>query len=366
MKVAVYTGSRSEYGLLLPVLRALRADPDVELLILIGGSHTDPAHGMTGEQVSRDGFDACVAQSLWQSHAGGAPLRAQASEVGVQLIGVAEALDEIKPDWLLVYGDRGETLGAAIAAHYQRIPITELAALALTTNRDAQMLMDERSTCARVPHPVFVGLPSLDRDDVQRAHERCPILGTSGAPVALLALNPEPPTLIATQGEHGPVTLGLTAYVQAAVVLRCLRDAGCHIIATTPNSDPGNDETLACYAEWGVAVRPPMAPHEYYELLATVSGHQHGGFMIGNSSSAIKEAPAFGIPVVDVGDRQSGRNGPHRYRPGWHPLQIGNAIKAALSPDGQARAQANRGTDYGYGDGRAGTRVVAALKGAKR
>ena len=93
MKVTVYTGSRSEYGLLLPVLRALHADPEIDLQILIGGSHTDARHGLTGEQVHRDGFTACVASSLWQSLPGGSALKAQASEVGVQLVGVAEALD---------------------------------------------------------------------------------------------------------------------------------------------------------------------------------------------------------------------------------------------------------------------------------
>ncbi len=385
MKVAVYTGSRSEYGLLLPVLRALRADPEIELLILIGGSHTDPAHGMTGEQVSRDGFDACVAQSLWQSHAGGAPLRAQASEVGVQLIGVAEALAEIKPDWLLVYGDRGETLGATIAAHYQRVPIahleagdtcgacmpdertrwaiSELATLMLTTNRDAQALFEAAMLELRGKRAVFVGLPNID--DLKYAQPTA-VPGADGKPLALLALNPEPPTIFATESEHGPVTVATTYHAQAAMVVSRLRDAGCHIVATTPNSDPGNDETRAYYDEQGITVLSPMAPAEYYSLLAAVAEHPHGGLMIGNSSSAIKEAPALGIPVVDVGERQAGRNGPHRYRPGWHPLRIRNAIKAALSIEGRARARVTRYADYGYGDGRAGTRVVAALKEHRR
>ncbi len=358
MKVAVYTGSRSEYGLLLPVLRALNADPAVELQVLIGGSHTDPRHGLTGEQVNADGFSAVVGLAVYRQNAGAAgALEEQGNEVFVQGFGVAHALRETRPDWLLVYGDRAEALGAAIAAHYQRVPvahleagdtcgacmpdertrwaITSLAALALTTNEQASRAVRVRCPDAAVE---LVGLPSLDllraghHDDPSAVADALRL--DPARPVVLVAENPTP-------GEDSSLTWKAAASI------------GAQVLRTTPNADPGNE----AIAEGALA---PMRPGMYYGLLRALAQHPAGACMAGNSSSAIKEAPFVGLPAVDVGERQRGRlRSPHTR---WAPRDIEHIAGALMSAVGDVPGV--KAWD-GYGDGCAGERVVRALKGER-
>ena len=357
MKVAVYTGSRSEYGLLLPVLRALHADPAVELQVLIGGSHTDPRHGLTARQVFADGFDVCMA--IAQQNVNGADAQqAQANELFVQGIGVTNALAAQRPDWLLVYGDRAEAMGAAIAAHYQRVPvahleagdtcgacmpdertrwaITSLAALALTTNEQASRAVRVRCPEAAVE---LVGLPSLD---LLRAGDH----DDPGAVADALHLDPRRPVVLVAENPAPGEDSSLTWKAAAAI--------GAQVLRTTPNADPGNE----AIAEGALA---PMRPGMYYGLLRALAQHPAGACMAGNSSSAIKEAPFVGLPAVDVGERQRGRlTSPSAYR--WAPRDqqaIADAMRRAI------RTRPGGGWWTDYGDGCAGARVVRALKGER-
>lgn len=360
MRVCVFTGSRSEYGLLRPVILALRDAYDTT--ILVGGAHTRAEHGGTVGHIAADGLDALIYRSVWTSD-DSASLHAQASGVGVQTIGCAEALASHRPDCLLVYGDRSEALAAAVAAHYQAIPvahleagdttaggmpddrtrdaITSLATLALTTNEPA------RQRCEQAfPHALAtcVGLPSIDT-----LRAAMPIYPVRDRPTILLAQNPWP-------GDH---------HDQIRQTLRALSVIGAYVIATRPNGDPGSAAYLeALTGAPGVEVLSQLPPADYYALLASLAAMASPAVMVGNSSSALKEAPYAPLPVVDIGPRQAGRlRSPLTLHAEHNALAIAAAITTAMAPLYRNAVRAQGWT--GYGTGKAAEGVAQSLEAAR-
>lgn len=357
-RVCVYTGSRSEYGLLRPVLLALRDVHDTT--ILVGGSHTREDRGQTAKHIAADGLDALVYGSVWSPSESGQGLRSQAAGVGLQTVGCAEVLHELAPDLLIVYGDRSEALAATVAAHYLGIPIAHIEAGDVTMGgmpddrtRDAITALSSLALCTSepaavraamlTPHPpVVVGLPNLDV--IRQAK---PLLGFEDRPTVLLAINPWP-------GDHR---------AQIAEVLQGLASVhGLRVLATRPNGDPGSDVYESALEQApGVTVLPHMPPADYAALLVTLGRHMDAGTaMVGNSSSALKEAPTAGLPVVDIGPRQAGRlRSPLTLHAPAERRAIAWAVTAALAP-GYRQAVRDQGWT-GYGSGNAAQAVVGAI-----
>lgn len=366
MRISVVTGSRADYGLLAPLLRRLEATPGFDTGLLVTGAHLSMSHGRTASEIAADGFrvDAEIALSLDDDTAVGT-----SAAFAAAVTGVAAALARLCPDLVVVLGDRYEILAAAVASQIARVPVAHLHGGECTLGAVDDTF---RHAVTKLSLLHFVSTKEY-RDRVIRMGEdpeRVHCVGALGldnirklAPLSRTELEER---LEFDLGERylavtfHPVTLESDSLAQNRSLLDALNahsDLRC--VFTRPNADTGNLELAALVERW-VAKRPARATlvtslgsRAYLSLVREAAA------VVGNSSSGILEAPALGVPVVDIGSRQWGRIRPPSviHCPPDRDA-IASAIAEAISPEWRALA-AHASTPYG--DGHAAERIVAVL-----
>lgn len=361
-KICVVTGTRADYGLLKPLLAELRDDPAASLQTVVTGMHLAPEFGLTYRQVEGDGFliDARVESQLASDTGVGA-----AKSLGLGVIGMADALARLAPDILVLLGDRYETFAAAQAALLLRLPvahiaggdttegafdealrhaITKMAALHFVTNEAARKRVIQ---LGEDPARVYnFGSPGLD---TLRLLEPA----TRGALEAELGLKLRAKTLLVT---YHPVTLEAESASGYAALLEVL--AGLEpefgFVFTGANADPEGralrELTTAFVAQFPERARHfPSLGARYLQLM------RHANVVVGNSSSGLYEAPSFGVPTVNIGDRQRGRpKADSVFDAAPDAASVRRALSAAL-------ARGVQPTLNPYGDGHAAPKIKAVL-----
>lgn len=362
MRICVVTGTRADYGLLRPVLRRLQEHAHHELQVVATGAHLSPEFGLTAAQIEEDGFtiDARVEMLLSSDTPVGVT-----TSMGLGTIGVAEALDRLAPDLLLVLGDRYEILAAVQAALVARVPVAHLSGGDVTEGAIDDAI---RHAVTKMSHLHLVTNEDAARRVMQMGEDpnRVVVAGNPGLD-DLLAFSPlSRPELQATLGlrlrprnllvTYHPVTLAEESPREAsAALLGALDDLGDEIgiVITLPNADPAGRVLIDAAREFAAArdhvvAHSSLGQERYWSVLKAVDA------VVGNSSSGLTEAPAVGVATVDIGERQRGRlRAPDTL---WAPPrrdEIATAIRRALE---QERAVASP-----YGDGHATDRVLAAL-----
>lgn len=346
-RVAVFTGTRAEYGLLAPVLRLLEQSDDIELSLIVAGAHLSLLHGMTIDAIVADGFqvDARVEMLL----ASDSPTAATKS-VGLTIIDLATHLDRLRPDLLVVLGDRYEVLAAVTAATIMGIPVAHIHGGELTEGAFDDSI---RHAITKMSHLHFVATPEFGRrvaqmgEDSERIH-------VVGAP-ALDTIRTLSPVSVAELSRHVGLELSSPVIVVAyhpstipgedpAAAVRTLLGAvdkidDATVVCSLPNADPRFDsvrEILLDYAaDRATATAVTSIGHERYLSLL-----RHAAVLIGNSSAGIIEAPVLGTPVVNVGQRQKGRPASDSViSVAIEPGEIDSALQLALSPEFRARVR---------------------------
>lgn len=314
-KVAVFTGTRAEYGLLYWLLKDLQQDSEIELQLLVSAMHLSPEFGMTYQQIEADGFTITekVEMLLSSDSAVGT-----AKSIGLGVLGFADALERMKPDVLVVLGDRFEALAVTQAAMILRIPIahihggeitegayddairhaiTKLSLLHFTSteaHRNRVIQLGEHPS--RVFNVGAVGLDHLQRSEMLSLAELS----------ASLNFKLEQPYFLVT---YHPVTLASEpAKASFENLLKALDAFPQHqIILTYPNADDGGREIiplLEAYAKQQpsrVLAIPSLGQKRY------LSAVKYAAAVVGNSSSGIIEVPSFKVLTVNIGERQRGR-----------------------------------------------------------
>jgi UDP-hydrolysing UDP-N-acetyl-D-glucosamine 2-epimerase len=364
--ICVVTGGRAEYGLLQPVMEDIRACPDLQLQLIVTGTHLEPRFGMTVGQIEADGFAIDARIPLGLEHDAPADIiRAMA----VCLTGVSDALERLTPDLILVLGDRYEIFAAAQAALIHGVPIahiaggdvtegafdeslrhalTKLAHLHLTTNAQAAERVARMGEEGWRIHVVgSPGLDQLRRLELLRGEALETALGATLGERNLLVTY-HPVTLETDRGLAGFKALlgGLDAVPRAIVKW-----------ITRPNADPGGMAIEAALDQWSagredVRVFASLGQVRYLSLMAQVDA------VIGNSSSGLYEAPSLGVPTVDVGDRQKGRLAAASViRCPAEPGAVADSVRSAFDLDCTHAANP-------YGDGDSARRIVEILRNA--
>ena len=338
--IAVFTGSRAEYGLLRHLIASIGSDPDLNLRLIVSGSHLSASHGSTLAEIEADGNQpaALVPLALDQT-----PPPSMAALSAEALAGVAQALECLQPELLILLGDRYEAFAAAAAAHLVGIPvlhlhggettegaiddrlrhaITQLSTWHFTA---AEPYRQRLIAMGQPPERVFTVGPMV-LDGLLAAPPACRSafeLSTGyrfGSRNLLITYHPE--TLLADRG-----VAGFEALLQALEVTPC------HVLFTHPNADAGRDQLLAllmAFAQrhhqrcWTV---PSLGQQSYLAALQLFEA------VAGNSSSGVIEAPLLGLPVLNIGGRQSGRL---RHGVGVHdaladPSEIATGLEKVLS-----------------------------------
>ena len=313
-KIAVVTTNRADYGILLPLLRAIRSDKKLRLRLLVSGSHLSPEFGMSVRQIEDDGFP--LAEKIEMLLSSDSP-DGIAKSIGLGVIGFAQAYARSRPDLLVVLGDRYEMYAAALAAVPFKIPMAHIHGGEITRGAMDDAL---RHSLTKLSHLHFVSTENYARR-VQQLGEAPENITVCGA-LALdnlkhfqllsaekletsLGLKPDRQTLLAT---FHPVTLQFEQTErQITEVLKAIKKTGLPILFTQPNPDTSGRlveerirQFLAGYPQGRLVSN--LGIHRYFSLMSIV------GAMVGNSSSGILEAASFGLPVVNIGERQAGRD----------------------------------------------------------
>lgn len=374
--IAVFTGNRAEYGLQVPIIRAIDAHPDLDYRLLVSGAHLDSNFGRTLEEIKADGFTV-HAEIKIEMDAVSALSTPRA--IGTGVLAMSRVLADIKPDVLVVYADRFEGFAAVIAGSQMNVPtahieggdlteggalddsvrhaMTKLSHLHFTTNEQATnriLAMGEE------PWRVHtVGFPAIDLIQDGKFASPQEITET-------LKLDLQKPVVLFTQ--HSVTTEVDSAAPQtmpSIAALRALADDGAQIVMTYPNNDAGG-AAIAKLLEQAAAgdprlmLRRSLGRHMYHGVLALARQPDMRVVCAGNSSSGIKETPAFGCATVNIGSRQSGRlRGDNVLDADYDAAAITAALRRALFDDA-FRQQAKNGVNP-YWRGGAGVRVAEIL-----
>lgn len=367
-KICVVTGSRAEYGLLYWLMKEIQADPGLELQLIVTGMHLSPEFGSTYKVIEEDGFkiDAKVEMLLSSDTPVGV-----AKSVGLGTIGFADTYDRLKPDIVVVLGDRFEILAAAQAAMVAEIPIAHISGgevtegaiddsirhavtkmsyfhfVATEVYRARVIQMGEQPS--RVINCGDPGLDNLERLMLLSREELAQSLGFPlGANYFLVTYHP------ATLGNLDPVSAmqELTAALDWFPQIQ--------IVITKPNADAGGRELGKMVDEY--AIRHPGRVYACTSLgqLRYLSAMKHCAAVVGNSSSGIVEAPGLKKPTVNIGDRQKGRLRASSIVDCAESAQaIVEAIDTALSVE---FAQVVSQTESLYGNANASSQIKEFLK----
>ncbi|MBI4064624.1 MAG: UDP-N-acetylglucosamine 2-epimerase (hydrolyzing) [Elusimicrobia bacterium] len=364
--IGVVTTGRCDYGIYRPILRRIEQDRDLELRLYVTGMHLAPQFGRTLHFIQEDGFKIheCIKTILSSDSPEGL-----AKSMGLTTLGFAQAYKRERPDILLIQGDRFDIYGAVLAALPFNIPIAHMHG-----GESTEGLIDEaiRHSITKMSHLHFVSTPVYARRVIQMGEEPWRVT-VSGAPsldnlksAKLLnfkelsrkyGVSQDQPFLLAT---FHPETLTWDKtrfHVQE--FLSALEKSGAFVLLTHPNADTGG--RLAAEMVKNFAAGAKNA--KFFENLGTTdyfSLMSHAGAMVGNSSSGIIEAASFGLPVVNVGERQRGRfHGSNVLNVSCSRAEILGGIQKALSPEFRKKLA---GLKNPYGDGRAAEKIVAKLK----
>jgi len=375
--IAIFTGNRAEYGLQFPILRAVDKHPDLDYRLLVSGAHLDENFGHTLDEIRNDGFhiDAEVKIEMDASS-----LFATAQAIGSGILEISKVLASLKPDMMVVYADRFEGLAAVIASTQMNIPtahieggdlteggalddsvrhaMTKLSHLHFTTNQQASnriLGMGEESWRVHT-----VGFPAIDLISEGRYAKADEVFERLG-------LNPGQPIVLFTQ--HSVTTEFDHAVAQLLPSLKAIEElaaTGVQVILTYPNNDAGGRQIidrLEAFRErkvFNTQVHRSLGRHLYHGVLALARNPELRVACVGNSSSGLKETPAFGCPTVNIGSRQEGRlRGENVLDADYSSADIASAIRRCLF-DGDFR-RVCRCAENPYWLGDAGPKIAHVL-----
>ena len=362
--IAVVTTSRADYSHLYWPLRDLAAHPDVDLKLIVLAAHLSPEFGSTVDEIERDGFAiASRIEFLLSSDTD----VGMAKTLGLAILGLTDALAQMRPDLLLLIADRYEMLAPASVALTLRIPVAHIEGGEISEGAIDDAV---RNALTKMAHIHFTstdkararvismgeepwrvhraGAPSLDHI------RRSTLLTREELQQALGLVLGEDVTVVA----YHPVTLFKDTTAEADAVFTALEDLHGQIIFCYPNADAGSHALMdriksfcATHTDAHLFINLPAIT--YWSLLREAAA------LLGNSSSGIMEGASFGLPVVNVGIRQQGRER------GLNILDADATVESICAQLAAARQPAFRErlrfAGNIYGDGHAAERIVDVL-----
>jgi GDP/UDP-N,N'-diacetylbacillosamine 2-epimerase (hydrolysing) len=313
-KICIVTGTRAEYGLLRWVMQGIKDESELELQVIATGMHLSPEFGLTFREIEKDGFQINRNVEMLTSSDSSVGI---AKSMGLGLIGFADALNELKPDLIVVLGDRFEIFAAVSAALVARIPVAHLHGGEKTEGAFDEAL---RHSITKMSHLHFVAAEEYRQRVIQLGENPDKVFVVGGLGVdnikrlKLLNRAELEASIDFKLGQKNllitfhPVTLeNSTSVKQMSELLETLAPlTDTQLIFTMPNAD-NDGRTLIKMVQQFVAKHPNARSYtslgqlRYLSCIAQVDG------VIGNSSSGLTEVPSYGKGTINIGDRQRGR-----------------------------------------------------------
>lgn len=343
-KIAYLTGTRAEFGLMDNILTALDKDPDWQLQLLVTGMHLMDEFGYTISEIDKKFKVAGAIEAIFAKD----DRESMARFIAKCLSGVTEKLIELKPDMVIILGDRGEQLAMATSAAYLNIPIVHLHGGEITTTiddkiRNANALLADwhlsptKKSCQRLiemginkKRVQFVGAPGLDEVNLINVAKKTDLI--------IILQHPDENEAEAAK--------------QIRKTLEATLKFNLPVVAIYPNADAGGRSMIKVINEYKdkIQVHKSLTRHKFLELLAQAK------ILVGNSSSGLIEAPSLAVTTVNVGPRQKGREKAKSVIDvDYDQKQIENAIAKGLKT--KIAKVVNP-----YGDGKTTPRVIKFLK----
>jgi GDP/UDP-N,N'-diacetylbacillosamine 2-epimerase (hydrolysing) len=365
-KIAVVTGTRAEYGILLPVLKAIENEPGLSLSLVVTGMHLSHDFGYTVDEIEKDGFEIAARVNMLPEDD---TLSAMAKSIGTGITGMVQVWEKLKPDIILVLGDRVEPLAAAIAGAYMNIAVAhihggdaswggldEYARHAITklshihfpaTKTSAERIKKMGEDEWRIH---MVGSPALDAIMNEEILAR-------EALIEKLGMDLQEPLILMVQ--HPVTTQVEEASSQIRETLDAVAEMAYQTIVIYPNSDAGGKRMIPIIKEYEDKYKfiqsiKSLPRKEYLSLMKIAS------VMLGNSSSGIIDALALGLPSVNIGIRQQGRErGDNVIDVAHNKAEIISAVRKSLEMKNKPNLYNKNANPYG--DGSASEKIVEVL-----
>ena len=368
-KVCVVVTARPSYSRVKTALQAIREHPELELQLVLAASSLLDRYGNVSQVIENDGFE--IDARVYMVLEGENPT-SMAKTTGLGLLELATVFDNLKPDVVTTVADRYETLATAVAASYMNIPVAHIQGGEVTGSIDEKV----RHAVTKLSDLHFVATEKA-RERVIRMGEEPATVHTTGCPSVDLAAQilDQPTQAVDVIKKYGGVGPGLdlsggylmvlqhpvtTEYTlarqQVTETLCAVRDLNLPTLWFWPNVDAGSDGTSSGIRAFRELEKPTnmhflknTVPLDFLRLL-------HGTTcLVGNSSVGIRECSFLGVPVVNIGSRQTGREF------GRNAIHV-DYDRTAIT-DGLRRHQANGrySKDELYGDGNAGQRIAQKL-----
>lgn len=365
-KIAVMTGTRAEYGLLKKTMKEIKGNRSLQLQVIATGTHISRDFGYTLNEILKDGFKVDAKLQILSDNDSGLGM---AQSLGKAVSKIAASLVKLRPDIILVLGDRLEVLAAALAATYLNIPIAHIHGGDVSGSVDQPV----RYAISKLSHIHFVAtLQSAARLKMMGEDEkRIFVVGapgldeiaeksyaTAGALEEKYGIDTKKPLVILLQ--HPVVTEEKQAAWQITQTLKAVEELKIQTIVIYPNADAGGRAMIQ-------VIKQHTSKHKFLKTVLNVPRSDFLGLMsvadamIGNSSSAIIESSSFKLPVVNIGTRQLGRErADNVIDVGYNQKEIMQAIKKALE-DKQFLRQVSMAKNP-YGDGHSSEAIVRVLQ----
>lgn len=326
------TTTRADWGILSPLARALAARSDCAVTVMASNMHLDTSRGNTIDEIRADGFDPIIAPMPTGFETG----RDAAMAAGALQTSAAKVIDQVKPDAIVLLGDRFEMLSIAAAATIMRVPIVHISGGEITAGAFDDSF---RHAITKLSYLHLTATETYRRRVIQLGETPDRVINTGALGLyqgELMTRTQLEENLNWTFGPNAmlvtvhPETLGEPIINQTLEALDQFPES--RLLITYPNNDPQGQQiirAIEAYAtRWGSRVKiiPSLGKKRYHSALRCVRA------VVGNSSSGIVEVPSAGIPTVDIGNRQLGRIAADSviHTPA-HKNQIVKAITKALT-----------------------------------
>ena len=365
--ILAVTGIRSEYDIMSSVFKAINDHPNLNLKIVVTGAHLSQAYGMTLHEIENDGF---IIEDKVESLINADSESSRIKGLGIQIQGLVQTVSRVKPDILLVLGDREESISTALVGSYMNIPVAHICGGdRVVGNVDDQIrhavtklshihFASNIESAERIlklgeqPFRVFnVGNPGIDRliDTPKlskpKLFEKLGVSFCETKPLLVVIQH-----VISTEVDY--------AYEQMEQTLNAINELKINCVLIYPNSDAGSQEIIRCIQDFSISEHIHVAKN--LPRIAFVNMLRHASCLIGNSSAGILEAPALKIPVVNVGNRQKGRLSSENVCFVEHDKNaIIDSINDALY--NQSRIEEVKNCVNPYGDGTSSSKIAKVL-----
>ncbi len=366
-KICIVVNSRANYGRIKSVLRAVDEHPGLELQLVVGASALLHRFGQVDKIIENDGFH--INASLYSIVEGGTPTT-MAKSTGLAIIEISTLFENLKPDVVVTVADRFETMATAVAASYMNIPLAHTQGGEVTGSIDESV----RHAVTKLSHLHFAATKRSAEYLVRMGEDPGSVFMTGCPAIDIISdidltmkehifkyyrgvgpdLDPDKPYLVVLQ--HPVTTEYGQGFAQINETLEAVERIGMQTVWLWPNVDAGSDEISKGLRVFRETRRPDyihfyrnFSPEDYARLISSSE------CLVGNSSSGLREGAFLGVPAVNIGSRQAGRErGGNVMEAPYDSVEIERAIRSQVSHGRYERS-------FLFGDGQAGRRIAEIL-----